>query len=608
MASFWQELKRRNVVKIALAYAGASWLILQLTDVLVPMLQIPDWAGRLVLLLLVAGFPVALFIAWAYQLTPEGLKRDASLAPDDEGAVQGSKRLNVILFVLLGLAVAYIVADRYFGFGDPAVETTSELEASVAVLPFVDMSPGQDQAYFSDGISEELLNELTRLRGLHVAGRTSSFSFRDSTEDLRSIGAKLDVAHIIEGSVRRAGDQVRITVQLIKVSDGYHLWSQTFDRQLDDIFAIQEETARAVADALSVTLGVGDVTFAPGGTRNFEAYDARLEAQSLLLQQGGENMIRAMDLLEHAVELDPNYADAWSLLATAYSNSATLWMSDRAQEMRGKANRAALRALEIAPEAAQSQRAAATLYAQQGELFEAEQAMLKALELAPNDLINNTLYGYFLTSLGRPRDAIKYLREAVRIDPLALTPALQLALAYQVSGNIEAAMREYDRAKGLIGNHALLDGTRVVIALERRDIDQARRIINSIAENPEMSPVGRSFSVLILDVLDSPESGRAALRQAYEQPEYSDPLSHGVISNYAAFFGDDELVLQIMKELQEQGVLTFDSVWRPIFKEARKMEGFKNIVRDQGLVDYWTRTGNWGQFCRPVGDDDFMCE
>jgi adenylate cyclase len=254
MASVWAELKRRNVIKVAVAYAIVAWLLVEVASTVLPTFEAPRWVLQTVTFVIILGFPLALILSWAFELTPEGLKRERQASAGEE---------------VTGQAVV--------------------TEQSVAVLPFVDMSPDKDQEYFSDGIAEELLNQLSKLRGLHVAGRTSSFSFKNKDDDLQQIAEKLHVAHILEGSVRKAGNRVRITAQLIKASDGYHLWSDTFDRDLVDIFAIQDETARAVAEALSIALGVGESDLGAGGTRNFDAYDAFLAARSLRYQEGRGN-------------------------------------------------------------------------------------------------------------------------------------------------------------------------------------------------------------------------------------------------------------------------------------------------------------------------------
>lgn len=607
MGRFFEELKRRNVFRVAIAYIVVAWLVLQVGDALAPALRLPDWVNSVLAFFLILGLPIAIFFAWAFELTPEGIKPEKEVDRSNSISKVTGRKLDFIIIGVLSIAVVVFAMDK-FGFGPDSVLSGSESQASVAVLPFIDMSPNKDQEYFSDGISEELLNQLTKLRGLHVAGRTSSFFFKGKDDDLRIIGEKLNVAHILEGSVRKAGDRVRITVQLIKASDGYHLWSQTYDRDLNDIFAIQEETAKAVADALSVTLGVGDTRFDSGGTRNFEAYDLLLSARSLMTRQGAENFREAIRLLENAVALDPEYADAWSLLATAYGAGGSVFISERAEELLPKARQAAARAAEVAPDSFASLGAAAGQHMRDGNWIEAERMFKKMLERAPGAIGPQAGYGFFLEVVGRTSEAIKYLRQAVEIEPLLLSTSLQLALALQTNGDSDEAFREFERGKSLIGNHVLLNGSIVVFALETHDRELIGRYLDIIENDPASGPVGHKFTRTISAVLDSPEAARAELRRAYGDPIYDSPLSRGVIATYAAYFGDQELALEIFHELEDAGVLSTETLWRPVYKNTRCLPGFKDLMRKAGLLDYWRDSGHWGDFCRPLGHDDFECD
>jgi TolB-like protein len=258
MPSVWAELKRRNVVKVAVAYAIVGWLLVEVASTVLPTFEAPQWLLQAFTLFIVLGFPLALIFAWAFELTPEGIKREKDVDRSASITHKTGRKLDFLIIAVLGMAVAYFVVDKFFWVEKESTITPAVTEQSVAVLPFVDMSPNKDQEYFSDGIAEELLNQLSKIRGLQVPGRTSTFAFKGQNEDFRVIGEQLHVAHVLEGSIRKAGERVRITVQLVKAADGFHLWSETYDRDLIDIFAIQEEIAKAVAKALSITLGVGE--------------------------------------------------------------------------------------------------------------------------------------------------------------------------------------------------------------------------------------------------------------------------------------------------------------------------------------------------------------
>ena len=273
--SLFAELKRRNVVRVAVLYVIAAWVVLQVADVLFGMMKVPEWSGKLVLGLLALGFPIAMVFSWIYEITPEGLKKQHEDLRGQSITAATARRLNIAIGVAAAIAIIGIVVDRLVPErAAPAAETTqasavgttpgstatsapAEEVPSIAVLPFADLSQAKDQEYFADGLSEELLNLLEQVEELRVIGRTSSFQFKGKNEDLRAIGETLDVAHILEGSVRKSGDKLRITAQLIRAIDGSHLWSQSYDRKLDDVFAMQDEIAAAVVGALKLRLIAG---------------------------------------------------------------------------------------------------------------------------------------------------------------------------------------------------------------------------------------------------------------------------------------------------------------------------------------------------------------
>ena len=325
MASLLKEMKRRNVFRVAVGYMVLAWVVLQITDLAAPALLLPEWTLSFVILMGILGFPFALFFAWAFELTPEGIKRSTEVDPQESITGQTAGALNKLIIALLCAAVAILLADKYLNFGallaPPAAEVELAAEPaarpveedskprSIAVLPFVNMSDDPGQEYFSDGISEELLNALAQIRELRVAARTSSFAFKGKNQDITNIGEQLNVETVLEGSVRKAGPRVRIVAQLISVDDGYHMWSQTYDRDLTDIFAVQDDIASQILVAMKTQLGVEAApTLAPVQRADVAAYGLFLEARDLIFTRKPENMERALELLNTAIEIDPTYA------------------------------------------------------------------------------------------------------------------------------------------------------------------------------------------------------------------------------------------------------------------------------------------------------------
>jgi len=295
--SLIQELKRRNVFKVGAAYVVLTWLLAQATDVFLESFGAPDWVIKTVLMLLVIGFPLALFFAWAFELTPEGIKKEKDVDRSQSITTETGRKLDFTIIAILLLALGYFSFDKFVqnpardaemaeaaAEAEAVQEAARPVEKSIAVLPFVNMSDDAGNEYFSDGISEEILNSLAKIKQLKVAGRTSSFAFKGKNQDLRQIGETLGVEHILEGSVRKAGTKIRITAQLIQVEDGFHLWSEAYDRELTDVFAIQDEIATAILEQLKAQLIGEDATPVTTARADTEAYELYLLAKQRMYQ------------------------------------------------------------------------------------------------------------------------------------------------------------------------------------------------------------------------------------------------------------------------------------------------------------------------------------
>jgi TolB-like protein/Tfp pilus assembly protein PilF len=435
--SFFNELKRRNVIRVGIAYAVVAWLLLQLADVLKELLSLPDEVGRTVVLLLLIGFIPALVFAWAFELTPEGLKRDAEVDRSRSVAPHTGRKLDRLIIVVLTIALAGFAWDRFgrdAGSGSASVSSEQPLatdpalaaipavpaispEKSIAVLPFVNMSGNTDNEYFSDGLSEELLNLLARVNGLKVAARTSSFKFKNSNADIAEIGRALNVATVLEGSVRRSGDRARITAQLIKVNDGFHLWSETFDRQLDDIFAVQDEIASAIVEALKLPLlGQDAAPLQSDEASTFQAYDLYLLGQFSSKNWNQQDLSSAIDYYQRAIALDADFAPAWAGLANSYALLQDFGNMSREEALRlGQA--AADTALALQPMLPEALTARAMLLRYTNRSARAGETARQALEIDPNNV--GALQMVAITSLiSNPQLALEFATRAYELDPL----------------------------------------------------------------------------------------------------------------------------------------------------------------------------------------------
>jgi TolB-like protein/Tfp pilus assembly protein PilF len=422
---FFGELKRRNVYKVAVAYAVVGWLLIQVATQVFPFLEIPNWTIRLVILLTALGFPIALIIAWAFELTPEGIKSTEAADAARQRSRGGVWIAIVVIAAALSLGLFFL--GRYTaGRGMPRQnEAVSAFpEKSIAVLPLVNTSGDPSNEYFSDGLSEELIAVLAKVPELKVIGRSSSFFFKGKSGDSAAIGEKLGVANLIEGSVRKQGDRVRIVAELISAADGRSLWSETYDRELKDVFAVQTEIAKSVAEQMKVKLlGERQQSDATPSTENLAAHNAVLQADFYFKQLTPESVQRAIQFLEEAVRLDPNYAFAYAKLSQAWRQYAASFARDDAHKAYQEARRTAEKAVSLAPDLAEVRMAMGFLaFTPDLDFRAAEKEFRRVLESSPNDAAAKSYLGAALSAQGRLVEAEHTCREALSLDPLG-TPA-----------------------------------------------------------------------------------------------------------------------------------------------------------------------------------------
>ena len=502
--SIFQELQRRNVIRVAIAYAIASWVILQIVDVISPIFELPVWAPRLVFVLLAVGLVPTLIFAWVYEITPEGVKRESEI--DHTQSISGAtgKKLNVIIAVSLVIAVGLLLTDRLQVSSDGASRVAAvgemgeagiQAPSSIAVLPFVNMSSDEEQEYFSDGITEEILNSLASVTELKVAGRTSSFAFKGRNDDLRRIGDALGVAHILEGSVRKAGDQVRITAQLIRVDNGFHMWSETYDRKLIDIFAIQDEIANEILRQLKTHL-LGDEEGPTEAQKTDPAvYALYLKAKQRIYTRTGTQIEQAIRELDEAIQMDAEYAPAY-----AQRGIATILLSegqygslpDSEANRRGK--RFIDKALELNPNHADAGAGLGLFYSNSPATYnEAIDVLERALELNPNSIDASNWLHIALNGVGDMRGSLEIVEELTERDPL-YQPAFSNAMQkFNSMGQPDKADALIARMEAFDPNDPELLQAKATSALFRGQAGESLRLMEERVKIGPISGVGQLY-------------------------------------------------------------------------------------------------------------------
>jgi len=456
---FLAKLRRRNVGRVAILYLGICWVVLNPLHVVFHMMGVPEWINRLVVVFMALGFPVAVLAAWVYEVTPEGLKPTASVDPRRSLLRHTGRRLNRAIGSVVGLMIVYSLL-YYFWLGKHLVEPVAEMappaaaaasevpieivQRSIAVLPFIDMSQAKDQGYLSDGIAEELLDLLAKIPELRVAARTSAFAFRDKAEDIPSIAKKLRVAHILEGSVRKAGSRVRITAQLIRADSGYHLWSETYDRDLTDIFKLQDDIAAAVVQALKVAL-LGGALPTRATPQNPEAYGLYLQGRYLADLHTRDGLTKAIDYFRRAIRLDPGYEPTWTALSFAYSDTGARGFVSSEQAL-SEARAAAMQALKLDPSSARAHVALGLIHMNIDlDWPAADREFKQALASDPGSATVLSAGAYLELAFGRTAHATALYRQALARDPLHASSYSNLGVTYFAEGRLadaEAAFRK----------------------------------------------------------------------------------------------------------------------------------------------------------------------
>ncbi|MBL0028107.1 MAG: hypothetical protein IPO95_03120 [Rhodanobacteraceae bacterium] len=616
--SFLAELRRRNVIRMAGLYLVGAWLVTQVAATVLPLFDAPEWMARSVVVLLAIGFVPALVIAWVFELTPEGLKRDADVDPAVSIAPQTGKRMDRMIVAGLVAVIALMAIERiWFAQPDAAAAATSTVAApaqvvatvnpkSIAVLAFANMSADKENEYFSDGVAEEILNALAQVRDLKVAGRTSSFYFKGRNEPLSTIGTALGVAHVLEGSVRKQGERLRITAQLIRVSDGFHLWSETFDGNDADIFALQESIARRVTSELKVALNAGpQVRLVNVGTDNADAYALYLQASATFNRRDSARFPEAMAQLEQATTLDPNFARAYARLASLYGvalNSDTVAFEaalDAVEEFAGRAS-------QLDPSLGEPHAALGLKYRYQRKLREGGAAFKRALALEPDDVTANFWWAITLTQSGYRTQGIAALDRTLQLDPLLPNALFWRAREHLADGELAQAERLLRRAAE--GGHSF-------VGMAQWQLERARgntaAAIAAMADGLEYFssayPAGTTQLFARACFGDAEAKSQALARIDAHLATRPSHIS-GVSAYFLIHAGEPARALALLQDrpTTNDGLVMGELFGAPL-AEVRRLPEFAEFLRRFGLASYWDEVGPPDQ-CHKDARGDYICE
>jgi TolB-like protein len=585
--SFLTELKRRNVFRVGAAYVVVAWLLMQVTDTVVPALHLPSWIVTAVVLFLIIGLPLALVFAWAFELTPEGLKREAEVEPAESISHRTGRKLDFLIIGALVLALGYFAYDKLLlgpqrdaalverttrAFQEQA-DTAADAQKSIAVLPFANMSADPEQEYFADGLAEELLNLLSGIPELRVAARTSSFSFKDENSDVRTIGEKLNVDHILEGSVRKAGDALRITAQLIEAESGFHLWSQRYDRKFEDVFAIQDEIAAAVVDALKISL-LGEVSNVK--QINPEAYALYLQGKHFYDRRTQEGFARAVDAFQAALNLEPEYAPAWNGLSEAYFQQAGAQRD--IHDGTALARAAVERALALDDSLVAAHATMSWIRLQYDRDWQgAEKAIQRALALEPGNVESLRGASDLAAALGRLDEAIELNQRVIKLDPMNWAARITLGYQLMAAGRLEEAVATFRHLLKLDPqlpySHA---GLGIIFLLQ----NQPQMALAEMER--ESDPINRDFgTALALFSLGRTAEFDQAL--AVLTQEYNESAASGIAIAYAWRGDADQAFLWLDKAYEQRDLGLTNILWDPLLANLRSDPRWPEFLNKMGL-------------------------
>ena len=612
--SFFEELKRRNVFRVAIAYIAIAWVVAQVSDLVFENFGASPWFMRSLLIILGVGLPIAIVSAWAFEITPDGIRREDE--GEHAGPVRSNQKIGRIIILALVLVASWFVFETFYlereqvedsivssGMPDYAALDV-EAGLSIAVLPFVNMSADAENEYFSDGISEELLNVLAKINSLRVASRTSTFTYKGKGIAIPQIARELMVNHVLEGSVRKFGNRVRITAQLIDARSDKHLWSETYDRELNDIFAIQDEISNSIVTALKLVMNVDEaaaVERAQHPTNSLAAYELYLQGRHKWRQRKEENIREGIELFEKAIELDPQFARAYLAMASAWAVLPE-WSKLETREVMPKVRSNAEKALQLDSNLAEArtlQAEAATFDHRWGEAFEAYE---KAIWTEPR---NSTAYQWFaeaLVGMGYLEQAFDQIRLAYALDPTS--PVINVSLTWIASLNYEdeLASRHAEIARGL-GLGVKVGGSFLFSAGRRGEWERMIQFYDAVG------PVPKAMYTCVETLRDPALKPRleAEIEQFIANYKGSDPIDKMMWCR--ALAGQAEAAARYLGDYADRNWTGIRAFWESNegATAMRQTKAFKETLDRLGLVDFYREHG-WPDGCEAVGEDDFKCE
>jgi len=574
LRKFFAELRRRNVYKVAIAYAVVAWLLMQIATQVFPFLEIPNWAIRLVIMLIVIGFPIALVIAWAFELTPVGIKRTESA--DELPTKAPRNRAWLYVIVISGaISASLFFIGRYSATSKQSglIEVPAK---SIAVLPFVDLSQAKDQEYFCDGISEEILDALARVEGLRVVARTSSFSFKGKNADVGEIAQKLNVQNVLEGSLRREGNRIRITAQLINARNGFHIWSDTFERELQGVFAVQDEITRSIVDALKIKLAVAPPVRTPGST---EAYDLYLKGLYYSNKSDEENLRKSLSLFQQALDKDPNFARAWTGIIKVWEQLADAYV--RPLEAYPRVKEAASKALALDDKDAE-----AHCYLGEVKLLidrdvaGAEGEIKRALQLDRNSATAHYFMSWLKLTQGDCDEGVNQIQEAEKLDPLSPMIIDSAAERYVAANRLDDAISAGKRVLQVDPNYIYFDSPLADAYREKGDLQEAVALYEKAQTVTHFPSAGLAITYA---KMGRQEDARRVLNQRIEKSRQQYVAADSIAAVYVALGDKEEAFRWLERAFDEHSAPMFYLACHPIFRALRSDPRFADLLRRMGV-------------------------